>query len=226
MKDFRKDQLRMIGVLTPWLLLNLDGIGQSKLAKKEAQDVIDGHPALLGKAGQTRTLTTEVTRRRNKQMKEFQKHIFALCGPMRLLAGRANDIDTLALVTIGRSAFKAMRPLLQAGVGQKILAAATAQAPTLADSGLDAAYLATVGTAVSTFTAGLPNTQTLLDARKNANATYEEVHAAEMQQVYELDLAMAVFETLNPALYKEYKQARAILDTGAQGTAAEEAPQQ
>ncbi len=170
-------------------------------------------------------VTTEVTRRRNKQMKEFQKHIFALSGPMRLLAGRANDITTLGLVTIGRSAFKALRPQLQAGVGQQILTAALAQAPTLADSGLDGAYLATVGAAVKTFTDGLPGTQTLLDARKNANATYEEVHVAQMQQVYELDLAMAVFETLNPALFKEYKQARAILNTGTRGKAEGELPQ-
>ena len=220
MEDFRKDQLGMIGVLTPWLTLNLPAIGQSKLAKKEAEDVIAGHPALLGKAGQTAVQTTEVTRRRNKQMKAFQKHIFALSGPMRLLAGRANDINTLALVTIGRTAFKGLRPLLQAGVGQKIMAAAQTQAATLADSGMDAAYLATAALAVKTFADGLPDTQTLLDARKNANATYEEVHAAQMQQVYELDLAMAVFETLNPTLYREYKQARAILDTGAQETAA------
>ena len=217
MEDFRKDQLGMIGVLTPWLTLNLLAIGQSKLAKKEAEDVIAGHPALLGKAGQTAVQTTEVTRRRNKQMKAFQKHIFALSGPMRLLAGRANDINTLALVTIGRTAFKGLRPLLQAGVGQKIMAAAQTQAATLADSGMDAAYLATAALAVKTFADGLPDTQTLLDARKNANATYEEVHAAQMQQIYELDLAMAVFETLNPVLYKEYKQARAILDTGAKG---------
>ena len=226
MEDFRKDQLGMIGVLTPWLTLNLPAIGQSKLAKKEAEDVIAGHPALLGKAGQTAVQTTEVTRRRNKQMKAFQKHIFALSGPMRLLAGRANDINTLALVTIGRTAFKGLRPLLQAGVGQKIMAAAQTQAATLADSGMDAAYLATAALAVKTFADGLPDTQTLLDARKNANATYEEVHAAQMQQVYELDLAMAVFETLNPTLYKEYKQARAILDTGAQGAAAGKTPQQ
>ena len=226
MEDFRKDQLGMIGVLTPWLTLNLPAIGQSKLAKKEAEDVIAGHPALLGKAGQTAVQTTEVTRRRNKQMKAFQKHIFALSGPMRLLAGRANDINTLALVTIGRTAFKGLRPLLQAGVGQKIMAAAQTQAATLADSGMDAAYLATAALAVKTFADGLPDTQTLLDARKNANATYEEVHAAQMQQIYELDLAMAVFETLNPALYKEYKQARAILDTGAKGKTEGETPQQ
>ena len=225
MEDFRKDQLGMIGVLTPWLTLNLPAIGQSKLAKKEAEDVIAGHPALLGKAGQTAVQTTEVTRRRNKQMKAFQKHIFALSGPMRLLAGRANDINTLALVTIGRTAFKGLRPLLQAGVGQKIMAAAQTQAATLADSGMDAAYLATAALAVKTFADGLPDTQTLLDARKNANATYEEVHAAQMQQIYELDLAMAVFETLNPVLYKEYKQARAILNTGAKGKAAGETPQ-
>ena len=58
--------------------------------------------------------------------------------------------------------------------------------------------MATVAASVQTSIAGLPDTQTLLDARKNAHATYEEVHAAQMQQIYELDLAMAVFEALNP----------------------------
>lgn len=223
MEDFRKDQLGMMGVLAPWLTQNLATIGQSKLAQQEAQDVIDGYPAVLTKAGQTAVQTAEVTRRRKKQLKAFQNYIFSLCGPMRLLAGRANDITTLGLVTIGRTAFKEMRPALQAGVGQKIVAAAQAQASSLAASGLDADYLQAAAEAVQTFTDGLPDTQTLLDARKNANATYEEVHQAQMQQIYELDLAMAVFETLNPALYKAYKQARAIRNTGVQGKA--ETPQ-
>lgn len=223
MKDFRKDQLGMIGILVPWLTLNLDAISQSKLANKEAQDVISGHPALLGKAGLTAVQTTEVTRRRNKEMKAFQKFIFSLNGPLRLLAGRANDITTLGLVTIGRTAFREMRPTLQASVGQQILAAAQDRAAELADSGLDAAYIAAAVQAHETFQKGLPDTQTLLDIRENANATYEEVHAALMQQIYELDLAMAVFETLNPVLYKQYKQARAIRNTGATGSGEGEA---
>ncbi len=217
MEDFRQNQLRMLGVLTPWLSGSLAAIGQSKLAQQEAQDVIDGHPALLGKAGQTAVQTAEVTRRRNQQMKTFQKHVFAISGPLRLLAGRSNDITTLGLVTIGRTAFRKMRPVLQAGVGKQIMTAAHAQAAALADSGLDAAYLAQADADLQAFTSGLPDTQTLLDLRKNANATYEEVHQALMQQVYELDAAMAVFETLNPVLFREYKQARAILDTGSKG---------
>ncbi|MBC7447970.1 MAG: hypothetical protein H7330_07905 [Hymenobacteraceae bacterium] len=222
---YRKDQLRMIGLLTPWLETNLSAIGQSKMAKKEAQDVINGYPAILSKAGLTTTQTRAVTRRRNEEKKAFQTQMFSITGPLRLIATRAGDINLLGLVTIGRTAFKRLRPELQAGVAGKIMEAAQAQAPALADSGLTAAHLAAAETAVDTFTTGLPDTQTLLDARKNANAMYEEVHDAQMQQIYELDLAMAVFETLNPVLYKEYKQARAILDTGAKGKMAGEAPQ-
>lgn len=192
-------------------------IGQSKTARKEAQDVLDGYPAILGKAGLTTVQTREVTRRRNVEKKAFQTQVFSILGPLRLIATRAKDVDLLGLVTIGRTAFKELRPELQAGVGKQIMAAAQTRATELADNGLKAAHLTTASDALTTFTTGLPDTQTLLDARKNANAMYEEVHDAQMQQIYELDLAMAVFETLNPALFKEYKQARAILDTGKKG---------
>jgi hypothetical protein len=60
----------------------------------------------------------------------------------------------------------------------------------------------------------VPDTQRLLDARKNANATYEEVHEAPMAQIYELDKAMGVFEAVNPELFKGYKAAWALLDSG------------
>ena len=224
MLAYRKDQLRMMGVLTPFLETNLTLIGQSKTAKKEAQDVLDGYPAILGKAGQTTTQTRAVTRRRNDDKKAFQTQMFSITGPLRLIATRTSNIDLLGLVTIGRTAFKRLRPELQAGVGKKITEAAQTHAAALADNGLTAAHLTAAETAVDTFTAGLPDTQTLLDARKNANAMYEEVHDAQMQQIYELDLAMAVFEMLNPTLYKEYKNARAILDTGAKGKVGGETP--
>lgn len=211
----------MMGVLTSWLSLNMPGIGQSKVAAKEAQDVIDGLPAVQAKAGATAVQTRNVTKRRNTEKKEFQTHVFSILGPLRLIATRASNIELLGLVTIGRTAFKALRPELQAAVGQNIVDKAQENAAALADNGLDAARLATAQTIVDTFKKGLPDTQTLLDARKNANATYEEVHEAQMQQIRELDLAMAVFETLNPDLYRSYKQARAILDTGSKTKDAE-----
>ncbi len=214
MHKFKKDQLRMMGVLTPWLQTNLTRIGQSKTAKLESQDVLDGYPAILGKAGQTSVQTREVTKQRKAAQKAFQTQIMTFMGPLRLMASRAKDIDLLGLVTIGRTAFRALRPEMQAGVGKKILEAATAKATDLADNGLTAVHLAAAQTALDEYTTSLPDTQSLLDVRKNANATYEEVHGAQMQQIYELDLAMAVFQTLDPALYKEYKTARAILDTG------------
>ena len=219
MHQFKKNQLRMMGVTKAWLETNLTRIGQSKSAEKEARDVIEGQPAVLAKAGQTSVQTRAVTRRRNEQKKAFQTQLFSLLGPLRLLATRTNDLDLLGLVTIGRTAFKALRPQLQAGVGQKVLAAADAQAAALADSGLTASHLAAAHALLAAFSTGLPDTQTLLDARKNAHAMYEEVHEAQMQQIYELDLAMAVFETLDPALLREYKTAPAILDSGAKPAA-------
>lgn len=79
---------------------------------------------------------------------------------------------------------------------------------------IDGNYLTETQTLADAFQTGLPDTQSLLDARKNANATYEEVHEAEMAQIYELDKAMSVFEAMNPELYKGYKAARALLDSG------------
>ena len=213
MHSFRADQFRMMGVLSPWLTSNLPAIGKSKVAGKEAADVVAGLPAVQAKAGLTATQTKAVTGRRTQQQQAFEKRILSMLGPLQMVATAAKDMPFLALVTIGRTTFRRLRPELQAGVGQQVLAKATTNAPALADHAIDAAFLAEAKTLADAFQKGLPDTQTLLDARKNANATYEEVHEAEMTQIYELDKAMSVFETVDPELFKGYKAARALLDS-------------
>ena len=94
-----------------------------------------------------------------------------------------------------------------------MLAKAKAHAAALADHAINADYLAQAQTLADTFQQGLPATQSLLDTRQNANATYEEVHEAQMTQIYELDKAMSVFEAVNSDLFKGYKAARALLDS-------------
>ena len=204
----------MMGVLAPWLTANMPAIDKSKIAAKEADDVVKGLPAVQAKAGLTATETKQVTERRTQQQKAFETRVLALLGPLQMIAAAANDMDFLGLVTIGRSAFKELRPELQAGVGQQVLAKAKANAQKLEDHAIDADYLTQAQTLADTFQKGLPDTQSLLDARKNATATYEEVHEAQMTQIYELDKAMSVFEAVNPELYKGYKAARALLDSG------------
>ncbi len=214
MHSFRADQFRMMGVLAPWITANRPAIGQSKVAGKEADDVTAGFPAVQAKAGLTATETKKVTERRNTQRTAFVKPILSLLGPLQLIAAAANDIEFVGLVTIGRTAFKRLRPELQAGVGQQILTRADANKAALADYAVDAAFLSTAHTVADAFQKGLPDTQALLDVRQNANATYEEVHEAQMTQIYELDKAMSVFETVNLELFRGYKGARALLDTG------------
>ena len=214
MHSFRTDQFRMMGVLTPWLAANMPAIGKSKIAAKEATDVVAGLPAVQAKAGLTATETKQVTERRGQQRKAFEARIVAMLGPLQLVATGLNDMDFLGLVTIGRTTFKELRPELQAGVGQQVLLKAKANAKVLEDYAIDADYLAEAKTLADVFQKGLPDTQSLLDARQNANATYEEVHEAQMAQIYELDKAMSVFEAVNPELFNGYKTARALLDSG------------
>ena len=214
MHSFRADQFRMMGVLSPWLTANMPAIGKSKIAAKEADDVVKGFPAVQAKAGLTALETKKVTERRNQQQEAFETKLLALLGPLQMIATAANDMDFLGLVTIGRTTFRRLRPELQAGVGQQVLAKAKANAKKLEDHAIDADYLTDAQTQADAFQKGLPDTQSLLDARQNANATYEEVHEAEMAQIYELDKAMSVFEAVSPELYKGYKAARALLDSG------------
>lgn len=213
MHSFRADQFRMMGVLAPWLTANQSAIAKSKMAAKEAADVTAGLPAVQAKAGLTATETKKVTERRTQQRKAFETQLLALLGPLQMVATKANDMDFLGLVTIGRTTFKELRPELQAGVGQQVLAKAQANAKKLEDYAIDADFLTQAQTLTDTFQQGLPATQSLLDARQNANATYEEVHEAQMTQIYELDKAMSVFEAVNPELFKGYKSARALLDS-------------
>lgn len=223
MHSFRADQFRMMGVLAPWLTTNQAAIAKSKIAAKEAADVTAGLPAVQGKAGLTATETKKVTERRNQQQEAFETRLLAMLGPMQMMATAASDLDLLGLVTIGRTTFRRLRPELQAGVGQQVLAKAKANAKKLEDYAIDADYLAEAQTQADTFQQGLPATQSLLDARQNANATYEEVHEAQMTQIYELDKAMSVFEAVNPDLFKGYKAARALLDSA--GGKAKKGPQ-
>ncbi len=203
----------MMGVLAPWLTTNLPAIGKSKIAAKEAADVLAGLPAVQAKAGLTATETKAVTERRTKQQASFETRILSMLGPLQMVATAANDMDFLSLVTIGRSAFRHLRPELQAGVGLQVLAKAEANEKALADHAIDADFLTEARTLAETFQQGLPDTQSLLDARQNANATYEEVHEAQMTQIYELDKAMSIFETVNPELFKGYKSARALVNS-------------
>jgi ribosomal protein L22 len=212
MHAFRANQFRMMGVLAPWLTANMPAIGKSRVAAKEAADVVAGLPAVQAKAGLTATETKQVTERRTKQQQAFETRILALLGPLQIIATAANDMDFLGLVTIGRTTFKELRPELQAGVGQQVLAKAKANAAQLEDHAIDADFLDQAQTLADAFQKGLPDTQSLLDARQNANATYEEVHEAQMAQIYELDKAMSVFEAVNPELHQGYKSARALLD--------------
>ena len=202
-----------MGVLTPWITANLPAIGRSKAAAKEADDVVQGFPAVQAKAGLTATETKQVTERRGKQRVAFETRILSMLGPLQMVAAAAKDMEFLALVSIGRTTFRELRPELQAGVGQQVLDKADANATALADHAIDAAFLAEAHALADAFQQGLPDTQSLLDARKNANATYEEVHEAEMTQIYELDKAMSVFEAVDPDLFKGYKAARALLDS-------------
>ena len=139
MHSFRADQFRMMGVLAPWLTANLPAIGKSKIAAKEAADVVAGLPAVQAKAGLTATETKKVTERRNQQQKAFETRVLALLGPLQMIATAANDMDFLGLVTIGRTTFKELRPELQAGVGQQVLAKAKANAAKLDATTVDGA---------------------------------------------------------------------------------------
>jgi hypothetical protein len=204
----------MMGVLAPWITANRTAIGKSRVAGREADDVTAGLPAVQAKAGLTATETKRVTERRGGQRKAFETRVLSMLGPLSMVATVANDLDLLGLVTIGRTTFRRLRPELQAGVGQQILAKAAANATALDEHAIDAHFLAEARAIADAYQQGLPDTQSLLDARKNANATYEEVHEAQMAQIYQLDKAMGIFESVNPELYQGYKAARALLDTG------------
>ena len=73
------------------------------------------------------------------------------------------------------------------------------------------------GKLADAFQKGLPDMESLLDARQNVNVTCEEVHEAQITQINELDKAMGIFETMNPELFKDCKLVRALLDSGGGG---------
>ena len=75
-----------------------------------------------------------------------------------------------------------------------------------ADYAIDADDLAEAQPLTDTFQKGLPGTQSLPDARQNANTTHEEAPKARLK-------VLSVFKVVNPELFNGSKAARALLDS-------------
>ena len=214
----------MTNVLVEFVQDRTADIGVSKVAKKEALDVVDAYGLIAPKLGGAARVTTEVTKRRKGQKNTFLEVLTAVLGPARSLATATGDTDLLAFVTVGRQTLRRLRPQALVGVGKKLVETIEGLAAPLADYAVDANTLKALRDGYDAYVVGVPQTRQLINARSVDNMTAQELLKALMQQVYELDAAMEIFAFRDKKLYADYKQAREIVDVGATGKGTANSP--
>jgi hypothetical protein len=224
MRKRELSQAAMANVLVDFVHTHAADIKLSKVAAKEAQDVVDAYHLIAPKLGGAARVTEEVTKRRVRLKATFLEVLMAVLGPGRSLATATTDHDMLSLVTVSKETLRKLRPQALIGVGKKLIETIEASAPALEDHGVDAATLAAVRTAYDAYKASVPQTRELINARSVDNMTAQELLKALMQQIYELDASMEIFNFRNKPLFAAYKQAREIVDVGVRPKDGGEAP--
>ena len=206
----------MCGQLVAYLEEHQDELAVSEVAAANAADVVRQY-ALLEKArGGTAKRTAQLTDDAKMARETLQNLLPALLGPLRSVATRLHDNDLLASATLTIKQLRKLRPLPFIGVVKAVLdsAARPTVVPELAKQGLKPVTLQPLHDALAAFQQAQPATRKTINDRVLAGAALEELLTALLDEVRELDEDLKAFKLLNPALYKGYRQARKLVDSG------------
>lgn len=144
----------------------------------------------------------------------------ALLGPLSSIATRLGDNGLLASATLTSKQLRKLRPLAFIGVAESVLKSAARPdvVPELAKQGLTAAALKPLHDALKVYKTAQPATRQTINERVLAGAALEELLAALMEEVRQLDADMKAFKLLNRALFDGYQQTRKLVTTGGRGS--------
>jgi hypothetical protein len=166
--------------------------------------------------GGTATRTNQLTEAAKTARATLLELLPALLGPLSRIAKKLADTTLLASVTLTSKQLRKLRPQGFLGVAKAVLdsAARADVAPELAKGGLTGPALKPLRDALTTFAKAQPAPRKTINERVLAGAALEDLLAELMEEVRELDEDMKAFKLLNPELYKGYRQARKIVDSG------------
>lgn len=217
MEDRQDKQYTMTTVLVKFINDNRAAIKASKVADKEAGDILAAYATLGATLGSTPLSTKANTVSATAARRDLLAALLVIQGPLRSLATKAGDVDLLARATLSGKQLKAMKPEELRDVSKALFDAAAKQQAALEDYALTTAVLETLRGKQVAFAGTVRSTSSLIDQRSTAGQTADDLLRELMQQVYELDKPMGVFSLLNKPLHDGYKKARYIGSTGGGG---------
>jgi len=139
----------------------------------------------------------------------------------------ANSIGDAALsgqFDIERSDLTGARDTVVTDLANTILSAGNANAAALADYNIDATDLTDLGTAISTYDGLVASTRDVRTAKSTATSNLADLFPTLMGILNDqLDPIMETFKDDNADFYKQYREARKIIDLGRKGGSGEPA---
>ena len=210
----QQNQYRMGGLTTTLLTQRAAELAASPAAQREAADVQAAYQALQTSVGQGPTSTKENTEAAATARHQALHLLPALLGPLRAVARKTGNTELLAQATISAKQLGQLRPAPLRDVLQHLLEQAATYQKELTDYGITDAVYQQVSDAVTAFARSVGTTKGLLNTSQSTTQTIEELLGTFMRQCYELDDVMEAFRVLNPALYRDYQQARKVGKSG------------
>lgn len=225
MKQYKEDQLVMCGQVVDYVTENKDAVAASEAAGEQAADVVALYARVAGARGGTAKRTKALSEEAKTARATLLELLPALLGPLARIAGRLEDDDLLASVTLTSKQLRKLRPLAFAGVVDSVLksSARAEVVPELAKQGLKPATLQPLRDALAAFKKAAPAPRKTINERVVAGAALEDLLDALMVEIRELDADMKAFKLLDKELYAGYRQTRKLVTTGSRSEEVKEA---
>ena len=210
MKDKQIKQMEMCGAVSRFTTDHAAALDAVEGVGSEAADVRVAYAALQQAVANPVEQTKDVTALADDARKQLRRALPALLGPLTSLATKTKNVDLLARATLRARQLNKLSPTeLNALADQLITLGESQPAATKTKYGLTA-ILPLLRGYQTDFEPLVGQTQDLIDTRAGANQSAKALLRATLQQVYELDKVMLVFQLLNPDLHRDYRRARRV----------------
>ena len=210
----QENQYRMAGLTATFLATHATRLAPSPVAVAEAADVHTAYATLQGSLGLGVTSTKTTTATAETARATALRLVPALLGPLRSVARKTNNTALLARATISAKQLGKLRPAPLRDVLTHLLEEATTYQKELLPYGFTEAVKTPLTTAIAAFGGTVGSTKGLLNTATGTHDTIDAQLKNVMQQCYELDDAMEIFEVLDPDLLRDYRQARRVGKSG------------
>ena len=210
MKDAKIKQHEMTGAVSRFILDHATEIAAVPAATDEAADVSAAYARTNKALANPVVQTQDVTEKATKAQKLLRDALPALLGPLASVATKANDITLLAKATLRARQLARLSPTELNELADQLIGLGEAQPAAVQTRYALSAILPILRGYQTDFAPLVGQTQDLIDDRSGAGQSAEDLLRTTMQQIYELDKVMKVFQIINLPLYRAYRKARVV----------------